>query len=134
VLGVLAGFDASGAPLVSLDASNRPPQLAQTTLPLRAAEVGSRVVLAVGVRDEVIVTGVVRPAGKGALAPVPSSPRELSLDGERLILSAEQEIVLRCGQASITLTADGKIVVRGADVLQVSSGLHRIQGSAVEIN
>jgi len=58
----------------------------------------------------------------------------VELDGTRLCLSAERKIVLRCGKASITLTRDGKIVVRGADVLSRSSGVNRLQGGSVRIN
>ena len=55
-------------------------------------------------------------------------------DGERLVFEAEKEIVLRCGDASITLTRAGKILIKGAYVLSRSSGVNRIQGGAVEIN
>jgi hypothetical protein len=47
---------------------------------------------------------------------------------------AGKEIVLRCGDASITLTRAGKILIKGAYVLSRSSGVNRIQGGAVEIN
>ena len=58
----------------------------------------------------------------------------VTLDGEQLILSAEQEIVLRCGKASITLTRSGKVLIRGAYVLSRSSGANRIKGGSVQIN
>ena len=53
---------------------------------------------------------------------------------ERLVLSAEKEIVLRCGEASITLRADGKIILRGTHLLQRSSGPLRLKGGSVSIN
>ena len=59
---------------------------------------------------------------------------EARLDGKRVVLEAEQEIVLRCGDASITLTRDGKILVRGAYVETHSRGVNRIKGGAVKIN
>jgi hypothetical protein len=55
-------------------------------------------------------------------------------DGERLVLSAEEEIVLKCGDASITLTKAGKVLLRGAYVSSRSTGVNRIQGGSVEIN
>jgi hypothetical protein len=55
-------------------------------------------------------------------------------DGERLVFSAEKEIVLRCGNASITLTRAGKVLIRGAYLLARSSGVNRIQGGSVQIN
>ena len=56
------------------------------------------------------------------------------MDGERLIFRANEEIVLRCGKASITLTKAGKIILRGAYVLSRSSGVNRIKGGSVQIN
>jgi hypothetical protein len=55
-------------------------------------------------------------------------------DGERLLLTARQEIVLQCGKASITLTRAGKVLVRGAYVSLRSSGMQRITGASVHIN
>jgi hypothetical protein len=53
---------------------------------------------------------------------------------ERLELMAEKEIVLRVGDASITLTRAGKIILRGTYVLSRSSGVNRIKGGSVQIN
>ena len=58
----------------------------------------------------------------------------IKADGERIVLSAEKEIVLQCGEASITLTRAGKIIIRGAYVSSRSTGVNRIQGGSVEIN
>lgn len=55
-------------------------------------------------------------------------------DGQRLTLTAEQEIVLRCGKASITLTRAGKVVIRGAYVSSRSSGVNALKGGSVQIN
>lgn len=59
---------------------------------------------------------------------------QVSLDGERLVLSADREIVLKCGRASITLTRAGKVLIRGAYLLSRSSGANRIKGGSVQIN
>jgi hypothetical protein len=55
-------------------------------------------------------------------------------DAECLVLRAEHEIVLQCGEASITLTRAGKVLIRGEYVLSASTGVHRILGGSVEIN
>lgn len=60
--------------------------------------------------------------------------KTVELDGERLLLSAEKEIVLRCGDASITLTRAGKVLIRGAYLLSRSAGANRIQGGSVQLN
>jgi hypothetical protein len=64
----------------------------------------------------------------------PSLSAQAEIDGERLELKSEREIVLRCGKASITLTRDGKILIRGTYLLNRSVGTNRIQGGSVQIN
>jgi len=59
---------------------------------------------------------------------------EVDSDGERLIVSAKEQLVLRCGAASITLTNIGKVLIQGAYVSSRSSGVNRIKGGSVQIN
>jgi hypothetical protein len=56
------------------------------------------------------------------------------IDGKQVVLAAEEQIVLRCGEASITLTRAGKILIRGAYLSSHSTGVNRITGATVEIN
>jgi hypothetical protein len=56
------------------------------------------------------------------------------VDGRRIVLEARHEIVLRCGRASITLTANGKVVVKGTELVSRSSGANKIKGAVVNIN
>lgn len=53
---------------------------------------------------------------------------------ERLVLTADREIVLQVGKASITLTKAGKIILRGTYVVSRSSGVNKIKGGSVQIN
>jgi hypothetical protein len=64
-------------------------------------------------------------------APEPA-PRD-TLEPRR-VLDARDELVLRCGKASITLRANGKVVVRGSYVETRSDGVNRIKGGNVKIN
>ena len=59
---------------------------------------------------------------------------ELFIDGKRVTFDAKEQIVLRCGKSSITLTRAGKILIRGAYLLNRSSGVNRIKGGSVQIN
>ena len=45
-----------------------------------------------------------------------------------------EEVLIRCGRASITLSRSGKIVIRGTSILTRSSGPNRIKGASVQIN
>ena len=59
---------------------------------------------------------------------------DVTVDGKRITFDAREEIVLRCGKSSITLTRAGKIIIRGAYLLNRSSGVNRIKGASVQIN
>ncbi|MEM7437416.1 MAG: DUF6484 domain-containing protein [Myxococcota bacterium] len=59
---------------------------------------------------------------------------EAVVDGRSVVFDAKDEIVLRCGEASITLRRNGRIVVRGTHVETRSKGVNRIKGGVVRIN
>lgn len=61
-------------------------------------------------------------------------PTDVTIDGKRVTFDAKEEIVLRCGKASIMLTKAGKVLIRGAYLLNRSSGVNRIKGGSVQIN
>jgi uncharacterized protein DUF6484 len=63
-----------------------------------------------------------------------AKPDDVAVDGKRIVYEAKDEIVLRCGKASITLTRAGKVLIRGEYVLSRSSGVNRIKGGSVQIN
>lgn len=115
-------------------------QLDRTTLE-QAVQQKQQVVLVFEDGDALlpIVTGLVQPlqlreAAPAARVELPGSPTEARVDGKRLTFEAADEIVLRCGPASITLRRNGAVVIRGAHVVSHSSGMNRIRGGAVHIN
>jgi hypothetical protein len=80
-----------------------------------------------------IIVGCIRQPGDRSLPELPGQV-EVDADGERLVVTATHGLVLRCGKASITLSPEGKIVVRGTHVVTQASGLNRIRGGSVQIN
>jgi len=56
------------------------------------------------------------------------------VDGKRVHVTASDEIVLVCGEASITLRRNGRVVIRGAYVETRARGTNRIKGGNVRIN
>lgn len=60
--------------------------------------------------------------------------QDITLNGKKIILTGQEEIVLKCGKASITMTKAGKIIIRGAYLLNRSSGVNKIKGGSVQIN
>lgn len=59
---------------------------------------------------------------------------EADVDGRRVRIIAKDEIVLECGQASVTLRRNGRIIIRGTYVETHSEGTNRIKGGQVRIN
>lgn len=59
---------------------------------------------------------------------------EVHVDRKRLIFEAAEEVVIRCGEACITLTSAGKVVIKGKYLLSRASETNSIKGSSVRIN
>jgi uncharacterized protein DUF6484 len=108
---------------------------ARSIVDLRGSHIGKHVVLLFESNEHAdpIVMGVLR-EGNGWPAEAQPSNVEVQADGERMVVSAKRQLVLRCGKASITLTEEGKILVKGTYLSSRSSGVHRIKGGAVQIN
>jgi len=60
--------------------------------------------------------------------------RAATIDGKKVVLTGEEEVELRCGEASISLKKNGKLVIRGAYVETRAKGTNRIKGGTVQIN
>ena len=59
---------------------------------------------------------------------------EADVDGKRVRVTAQDEIVLQCGSASVTLRRNGRVIIRGTYVETRSDGTNRIKGGQVHIN
>ncbi len=131
LIGTVVRFDAEGSPVVDLPYEWFTAHLsARTTIPLDGSAVGRQVAVMFegGRPTHPVVVGIIQTT-EGA-----SGSRNVKLDGDRLTLTAEHEVVLRCGKASITLTRDGKILLRGAHLVSRSSGVNRIRGGSIHLN
>lgn len=108
---------------------------ARSVVDLQAAHVGKPVVLVFEGADPLkpIVLGMVRSSEGWALKHPPGHV-EVDADGERLTVTAKEELVLRCGKASIILTKAGKVLIHGTYVSSRSSGVNRIKGGSVQLN
>jgi len=132
VIGALVGFDEGGAPLVDFPGNPQDNSLiARTTAVLSREDIG---------REVALLFEETNPAKPILIGPIvhhgQQAERGFSVerDGKRLELSADREIVLRCGSASITLTSAGKVLIRGDYVSSYSRGVNKIKGGAVHIN
>lgn len=136
LMGRIVGFQGITVPLVTFMGQPGAAALpARTTVDLCGEHVGDEVVLLFEACDPLrpIVVGRVRVAKAWPAADKPDHV-EVEADGQRLAISAAQQIVLSCGRARITLTAAGKIIVDGTYLLSRSSGVNQIAGGSVQIN
>jgi hypothetical protein len=155
VVGRLMAGSTATQPRVDFAGNRAGPVEARTTLQLSAATLeqavatGQGVVLVFEHGDPAlpIVVGLIQAPEVSPLQALLATPRaaagsseqgparrEARLDGDRVVLEGKREIVLKCGEATLTLRRDGKILIRGAYVETYSKGVNRIKGGSVKIN
>ncbi|WP_281557751.1 DUF6484 domain-containing protein [Thalassomonas sp. RHCl1] len=151
VIGVLVGFSDDKPLVVYGENPTEEPVIAQTTVLLEHQHLGKKLALLFTGGDPLkpVIIGPLlefsRPelseASGEELSTEPSEeskeqhkPLELKLDDKRLVLTAKNELVLKCGEASITLKKNGKILVSGTNLLSRAQFANRIKGGSVQIN
>ena len=164
IIGVFSGLNEQGQPLVNFAYNNaKSPITAISSIGLRPSQSGRQVALLFvdGDFNKPMIMGLIHsqldeilenlelsiPENEKteleqseASQPETHEEKELSktddafVDGKRVVLEGKEEIVLKCGEASITLTKAGKILIRGKYLLNRSSGVNRIMGGSVQVN
>jgi hypothetical protein len=135
--GRLHGFDLEDHPLVS-GLAQLPGEVvaARTTVPLLRQMMGESVVVLYEQGDPYrpIIVGVLQK--RAPQLETAEKPQQFSIqaDDDRHVVTAEREIVLRCGDASITLTRAGKVIIKGNYIISRSTGYNKIKGAAIDIN
>ena len=135
VIGVLMSFTEAGMPLVAFPGNQSKTGIAaNSTTVFQRVDIGCQVALLFeggDPRKPIVIGRIQHPE---EIIHTRQQNTVAEMDGERLEFKAEKEIVLRCGKASITLTKAGKVIIRGAYLLNRSSGVNRIKGGSVQIN
>jgi hypothetical protein len=146
-VGRLVGTAGDG-PLVDFEGNPGGPAPARSLLALtpeawRAAVAERREVVLLfdgGDPRRPIVAGLLQPVSAtptldAALeATLTGTPGAAEVDGRRQVIEGQDEVVLRCGQASITLKRNGRVVIRGLYVETHAAGTNRVKGATVKIN
>jgi Domain of unknown function (DUF6484) len=137
VIGELIGMTNEGrSPLVRYPEQPGTAALsARTVVDLHGPHIGRQVALMFEGADpsRPIIMGVLQEDEGWPLEAQPGQV-EVEVDGERLLVSAKEQLVFRCGKASITLTKAGKVLIHGSYVLTRSTGVNRIKGGSVQLN
>lgn len=139
VIGTLSGFSESGDALVEVEELGLINIAAQALIEIDESQIAQPVALGFqgGNPFRPIVLGFLhQPAIKSELTLTSQARQELDIveQGKRIVIEAEQELELRCGEAVILLTADGHIQLRGGYITSHADATQRIRGGSVQIN
>jgi hypothetical protein len=90
-----------------------------------------------GVEERAIVMGRIRKA-QGA-EPISEAGEEGDTeqgraDPDELVIQARKSLTLRVGDGSITIRKDGRILIKGRELVSHAKGMNRIRGGSVAIN
>ncbi len=129
--GTFKGWNEAQLALVEVDLSNDETMVLEArsiaNLSIDDLEAEVLVQFTGGAKVEPIVMGRLTPNSPGL------APPKSGLDPD-VISSDDRKLTLRCGKASITLTKEGKIILRGTYISSRSSGPNRIKGGSVHLN
>lgn len=128
IVGVISGWSEEGLPLVEFEGNpDKVPQPARSLVALGGIALNSPVALLFEQNNPraPLVIGLIQ---------APSPQTTARLDDEEVVLEAKERIELRCGKARIVLTKDGKVLIKGKDVMSRSEGPNRIKGASIQIN
>jgi hypothetical protein len=129
-----------GTILVVIPSGSQPPFRAGTLLDVGPSDVGLEVVLAFTPErgDRPVILGMVeersRRESKARIDMERSDVQDLRIDGQSVHFKAADEVLLECGQGSIRIRRDGKIIIKGLQIVSRAKGVNKIKGAAVSIN
>ena len=136
IVGQYLGIDQQQQPLVVFPGQEGSAALvARTIAHLGGVSFGAEVLLQFDQGDvgRPIILGVMQNPAAWTSA-IAGHQLDIDADGKRLQIQAQDQIVLRCGEASITLTRAGKVLIKGNYLSSRATGTHRIKGGSVQIN
>ena len=129
LIGQLIAVDPDGRPLVDIPGCIGPcvARLLQDVLNLaeiNEIELPTMVLLAVPAVDDdsPVILGLIndtlsQPSQKHEIDLPCGDKQHVSIDGEQVMLEAKEEMVLSCGKSSITLKKNGKVIIKGVDLI-----------------
>jgi hypothetical protein len=136
VVGWIIDWPQGGAPRVSFEENVAEPVTARTIVERPSVVVPGREVLLLFERGDPtrpIVVGLLQQGCAEGELPT-GTPVEAHVDGNRVEIEGNDEIVLRCGKAAIVLRRNGRVMIHGTYVETRAKGTNRIKGGWVLIN
>ncbi len=155
IIGILSELNDNGEPMVRFTGVSKSIK-AMTTTSITAKHIGEQVALLFSNGDiqSPVIMGIIHNPLTSLLESFEQQPpdsvdfqeqadialnnklkvEDVLVDGKKIIFNAKEQIVLKCGESSITLTKAGKILIRGKYLLNRSTGVNRIMGGSVQVN
>lgn len=143
-IGQIVAFDSSGQALVNCQGLADGPCVARSALSDHRAVVGVPLPIPVLLMFEnnnptkPIIIGLINdtpfPLDAASHNSAGETGRDVYIDGKKMVITAKDEILLKCGKSSILLRRDGKVVIKGENLISRSSLANKIKGSSVSIN
>ena len=137
-VGQIVEVTEDGRPIVEFDGAPGGRILARVAAPDPGSKIGghwkdSPVVLLLENGDPTrpIIIGFVRDTLPGGQ---PDATQSFALNGKTLTFEGKDAIALRCGQASLTIRANGDVIIKGTRLMSRASGTNKIRGATVLIN
>jgi hypothetical protein len=81
-----------------------------------------------------VVIGRIASQTAAALPATQHTPADRDDLPDTLVIEARESLTLRVGDGSITIRADGRILIKGKDLVSHAQRLNRIKGGSVAIN
>ncbi len=120
-VGRLEDFSVEGYPVVATGVGEA--EQARSLVPLASHDKGREVAFCRSPAAGLLVLGLIHP-------PL----RVIEEAGKLTVIESEQPLILRCGPASVSLFPDGRVEIRGTQVLSRAEGANRVQGGSVNLN
>jgi phage gp45-like len=136
VIGLLLGFR-DGAPLVVFAGNDSDQAIAARSLThLSANDVGSEVALLFedGRKDSPLIIGCIMEPVRLPTEVRPEAPVVKADDDQPIVIKSRRSLEFRCGKASIVMKADGRVTIRGTQILTRAERTNRVQGATVALN
>ncbi len=150
IIGTIVSIDNAGKPLVNfLQNPRSTPIIAMSTAPLTQQHISRQVALLFNNGDlsHPIIIGLIHSPLDALLENVGQQEdtkkvelagelnlADVKVEGKKMTFEAQDEMIFKCGDSSITLTKAGKVMIRGKYLLNRSSGVNRIMGGSVQVN
>jgi hypothetical protein len=140
-VGRIVGLAEDGHPLVDFAGNESGSLAARYVVPMSTetlasfAERQQEVLLAFEGDDVLrpVITGILQPVAPPSRGPT-SLPETAVVDGQCVRIEGRDEIVLSCGEASITLRRNGRVVIRGTHLESDSLGANWIRGVDIQLD